>query len=129
MIVFQIALDLLQNEFDECVKLSEQTYAICSRLGLDNQLTKESMALFSNNVHRLKALALEQKFKLGKSSIKGGDDASLQICHAIKAAEKACEEMASVKSVHGLALAKFQLGHLLKTYSESLTGNDWLSIS
>ena len=40
------------------------------------------------------------------------------ICDAILAVSEACDSKIQSKNIHGMALAKFQLGYLLKNYKD-----------
>ena len=41
MIVMKIAVDLFNNEFENCIKNSESTYPFCSVEGVDPQMTED----------------------------------------------------------------------------------------
>ena len=57
----------------------------------------------------MKALALEKLYEGKRQSDK-------TLCEAILAAAEACDPKSQAQNVYGIALAKFQLGYLLKTY-------------
>ena len=128
VIVLKMAVSLFNNEFDDCIKLADQNYPICLEQQVDMSTTKESIMLFKNNRLRLKALALEKKFLLMTESFSQQNDSnqkkptSFWICEAIIAAKEATE---NETIAHGTALATFQLGYLLKTYTKFLTNDDF----
>ena len=53
----------------------------------------------------------------------------MTLCNAILIANEACDSELQAKNVYGTALAKFQLGYLLKTYQNSLGKSSFSQLS
>ena len=103
-----MAVYLFNNEFNNCIKLSDQRFPICENQNVDCTTTKESIDLFRNNRLRFKALALEKKFTLKAAKREHNSKSNKPTSHLVCDAILAAKEATSIKTVdHGLALAKF----------------------
>ena len=110
MIVYRIAVDLFNKEFDSCRSLARNSYPICEEIGIESkqkntnqentQVTNYSIALFKNNILRFKALACESLFAKRPSQTDLLED-------AIVDANEASDSEFQALNVYGIALAKF----------------------
>ena len=91
MIVYRIAVYLFNNEFENCWKFTKISYPICEEKSNDTkqenpEAINKSVALFKNNILRLKALACENLFNKRQ-------DQSDWLIDAIVAAYEASDSM------------------------------------